>query len=109
MVTPVDATVRNCILEILGAHPGCTTAFIESRIGEPHAVIWQELSAMQEEALVRASLVQTVHKLPVLVWYLIPETIGCCELCGRHDHHLREGICPVCMARCALVVSGVAA
>lgn len=29
------------------------------------------------------------------------ETIGYCESCGRVDHHLVAGLCPVCQARWA--------
>lgn len=28
-----------------------------------------------------------------------PETIGECEHCGRLDHHLVTGLCPVCRPR----------
>lgn len=26
----------------------------------------------------------------------MPEAIGTCEICGATDHHLVEGLCPVC-------------
>jgi len=28
------------------------------------------------------------------------EHIGPCELCGTVDHHLIEGVCPVCRPKC---------
>jgi hypothetical protein len=32
------------------------------------------------------------------------ETIGTCEICGATDHHLVEGLCPVCRPKTTTVV-----
>ncbi len=31
------------------------------------------------------------------------ETIGTCDVCGATDHHLVEGLCPVCQSRTTTV------
>lgn len=103
---------REIVIQCLQLHPVSTSAYIAYLTTLAHASVAAQLDQLVAEGVARATVAGTNTPYGTFMAYeLAQETIGDCEVCGRHDHHLIEAMCPHCrrMIACLGSPTGAAA